>query len=617
MRDRPCLWCCLCSLALGLLACQARAVSVTFDDIIVTVKSEPRGQVEHGYSEHVFTLTNRSTDRGHTVTLAIPQEASGAGYGDYLRSVNRTVRVEPRTTLQVALLHPAFPPLGGSGARVIIDGREQAGGVPVGVPSGPVAMGHYGRFRMPRAYYSALRALDGTHLPVLASQRVGREVDVVNQLGGIAMRHLRGDSTGEVVRSEEPVASWSPRWLSYSRYDAVVLTRDELEGLGRGPADSQAVRTALFQYVEAGGVLLVLDPGPLALPASWQRRQESRNGVQIAPGGFGLCFQIDRGALDNEQEGAWSDIRQAWYQTGVPYRSERSVMDANRALPIVEDLGLPLGELFLLLLVFTLVIGPCNILLLARWKRRIWLLWTVPLISLLTCTAVFGYMVIVEGWQGRARVTAFTLLDEAEQRATTLGRSACYSPLTPGDGLHFGQDTLVTVQGADASDTSTACDLDWTRDQHLVRGWVSARVPAHFQLCRCEVKRLERLPVTREADGSLHVTNQLGAAIRSLWLADDKGHIHTASGVGAGQRAALTLTNKTVNADNGREVHRRLYVNTEWAGLGALATGKPGDYLLPRTYLAVLESSPFLGPGLAGAVVRPTDSYVLGLMAEE
>ena len=39
--------------------------------------------------------------------------------------------------------------------------------------------------------------------------------------------------------------------------------------------------------------------------------------------------------------------------------------------------------------------------------------------------------------------------------------------------------------------------------------------------------------------------------------------------------------------------------------------------LRPGTYLAVLESSPFLEPGLAGAAIRQTDSYVLGLMADE
>jgi hypothetical protein len=83
-----------------------------------------------------------------------------------------------------------------------------------------------------------------------------------------------------------------------------------------------------------------------------------------------------------------------------------------------------------------------------------------------------------------------------------------------------------------------------------------------------------------------------------------------------GQRAALTPTGKTARSAT-RDDLRQLYVSTEWAALGDLASKTPEKYLAPRTYLAVLESSPFLEPSLAGAVVRPTASYVLGLMAEE
>ncbi len=429
-------------------------------------------------------------------------------------------------------------------------------------------------------------------------------------------------------RAEEPVGNWSPRWLGYSRYDAVVLMEADLEGLERGPADSQAVRTALWQYVEAGGTLLVLgdgkdgaegpQPRPLALPANWKSLPEPRNGVRVCHGGFGLCLHVPNRDTGKWNPDTWREVTAGWSRTAGPSRSLPSVQDANQDLPIIDDLGLPVRGLFVLLLLFTVAIGPCNLWLLARWKRRIWLLWTVPALSLFTCAVVFGYMIVAEGWQGRTRVLAFTLLDESSQRAVTLGRSASYSPLTPGDGLHFSQDTEVTTLGMEGSGGSVAlCEIDWTRDQHLRRGWMSARVPAHFQLRRSEVKRLERLPVTREADGSpKEVTNQLGASIRKLYLADDKGRIFTAEAIGVGERAALNTTRMSVAGKNPLESRRQLYASNEWASLGRPA-GHPLKCLGPRTYLAVLESSPFLEPGLAGAVVRPTDSYVLGLLAEE
>src|SRR5205823_12860439 len=93
------------------------------------------------------------------------------------------------------------------------------------------------------------------------------------------------------------------------------------------------------------------------------------------------------------------------------------------------------------------VIGPVNISLLSRWKRRIWLLWTVPLLSGFTVLAVFGYMLLSEGWSRHLRIETITVLDESTLRAATVGWTAFYSPVTPGDGLHFSYDTEVTLQG--------------------------------------------------------------------------------------------------------------------------------------------------------------------------
>jgi hypothetical protein len=616
-------------LGLALLSGPAQAATV-FGDIIINVKSEPRGSPAHGYLEYVFLLSNQSTERAHTVTLVLPYEASWVGRTDHIRAVSRTVRVEPRTMLQVALLHPDYPPVFGSGLRVRIDGREQEEMVPVSIGrgSGMKGGGYYGVRGGPRIFSPTGTPVSNTL--ILVSQRVGERFQVtspsISMTGwepGKGMPLMFRLPRADVVRAEEPVNSWSPRWLSYSHYDGVVLTRDELEALARGPADSQAIRTALLQYVEAGGTLLVVggsgaETPPLTLPASWKRNHESRNGLRTSYGGFGLCLQIDNRDTSTWDISTASEISNAWARTAAPYLAQHDLLSANNALPIVEDVGLPVRSLFVLMLLFTLVIGPCNIWLLARWKRRIWLLWTAPLISLVTCTAVFGCMIFAEGWQGRTRVAAFTVLDETEQRATTLGHSASYSPLTPGDGLHFSPDTEVTVLGSQGPFSSqSACDLDWTKDQHLQRGWIAARVPAHFQLRRSDTKRLERLVVSREKDGSLQITNQLGAAIRKLWLADEKGRLYTGDAVQVGQTGTLKPTATSLPAAGSKGALRGLYEVAEWAGLGQTAAAAPNNYLTRRSYLAVIESSPFMESGLGGAVVRPTASYVLGLMAEE
>ena len=114
----------------------------------------------------------------------------------------------------------------------------------------------------------------------------------------------------------------------------------------------------------------------------------------------------------------------------------------------------------------------------------------------------------------------------------------------------------MAVLGLDGQSGSVVCDIDWSRDQHLRRGWMSARIPAHFRLRRGEARRLERLPLSRDNDGSVHVTNQLGASIKKLWLVDDKGTLYTAEDVTVGQRAALSPTGKVIAGNARLALHR-------------------------------------------------------------
>ena len=178
--------------------------------------------------------------------------------------------------------------------------------------------------------------------------------------------------------------------------------------------------------------------------------------------------------------------------------------------------------------------------LLSQWKRRIWLLWTVPAVSSLTCLAVFGYMVDRRGLEGHARVAGAHVLDEIEQRATTLGRTAFYSPLTPGDGLRFSDDTEVHVRAA--TTTHAACDdacctIDWTDEPAPVRGWVTARVPAHFALRKSEPHRERRRRCIARAT-ALVLVNAPGRRHQSLDAGRREGRaLHAARRRGRGEEA--------------------------------------------------------------------------------
>lgn len=416
-----------------------------------------------------------------------------------------------------------------------------------------------------------------------------------------------------------PVTRWTTSWLGLSSYDGIVLTADELRAM---PASAQA---ALWQYVECGGALLVV--GKASVPPSWRRESGASSGLARYQVGFGVCLVSPRNDYERWEDRKWAEVLTSWDETASPWRKLRSQVEANMEFPVIAHLGVPVIGLFLLMILFSIVIGPINILLLSRRQRRIWLLWTVPAIALSTCLTVFGYMVLAEGWRGQRHTETLTILDQGSHRAATLGWTAFYSPLTPSDGLHFSLDTELTLQCGDnrgpyyygyrRRESGSSCSLNWSSDQHLSSGWVTARVPSHFMVRKSAVQR-ERVTIARDKDGSLSAVNGLGAAITSFWYADDRGLLYRATEtIPAGGRAALTLAPAPGKGRPASHQSWRSLYRDDWMGISRkLGVPTPAEFLQPRTYLADLEGAPFLEEGLVNARALDCHSRVLGLLNE-
>jgi hypothetical protein len=692
----------------------------TYGDIAVSVETEPRNDSLHGYVEFVFTVANRSRDRGHHVTLTLPHsEWAGRGWGDQIRWVSRTVKVGPESTARVALLVPHFPPpCNGEGLRVAIDGRKEEEPVRMGLVSGGSramgrSMGGPGggggveplvlvspKVAAIKDFFSGISpniarlvhiagggiapprgmgmaggppggmgpgGLGGPGMGGPAEPLIGPEagfvpggapVGVPRPPGGAPRPGkkvlpppeglARFDLLTHVATSDVPVSSWMTTWLGYSRYDGVVVTGEELA------AAPEEVRAALWQYAETGGSLLVL--GTANVPESWKKRREDKAGMAVYQTGLGtalVCGEAGYGEWPLER---WSVLAEAWAAAASnSWHQIGTAGDANRLLRVVDDVGIPVGGLFTLMILFSVAIGPLNLWLLARKGKRLWLLWTVPSISFATCLAVFGFMLLVEGWQGHLRTEGITILDENAQRATSLSLTGFYAPLTPGDGLHFSVDSEVIWQKGEtmryySRGGGSSCTVDWSQDQHFASGWVSARVPSHFKLRKSEVRR-ERLTVRRRPDGSLAAVNGLGAPVLQLWLADDKGQVHTAEEVPAGAEVTLRLRADLPAARQNSPPLRELTQVSNWltpssspdppssgrsatkmtravktggfpspapppvsAGLGV--EKNPTRFLSPRSYIAILDGAPFFEEALRNARTRKGKNIVIGILKE-
>ena len=519
-------------------------------DITITPGVSPSGNSDHGYAEYRVSVSNHSPDKMHVVTLVLPDESFNID-PNRIRDITRSVVVGPAATAHVSLFQPPVP-LHGNDLAVAIDGRLQREAIPLSLGNHAPDTSHS------FASHFVLGAMGSISLPLSLQVLVSRNVDtsefhthvetlvktiptmsgfsvLTSTSGSVVTSSTTSSSTGsasyELIDLGFPVSAWSTNWLGFSRYDGVVVTNQDIQQM---PSD---VQSALWEYVECGGALLVL--GGNNLPDNWASGVEisdksvSMSANRVGFGEFFISAEMDTTSLNQTQ---WRQIVHSWMKTATPWQAQLSVAEANSRFPVVDDFGVPVRGLFLLMLVFAIVIGPVNLIVLSRKRRRIWMLWTVPVISLTTCFAVFLYATFAEGWNRYIRTEGLTILDQRVNRATSIGVTAFYSALTPGDGLHFGYETELTSQTFAA--TPLPRTVDWTHDQHLGRGWIAARVPAHFKVRKTEVRR-ERITVRRGEDARLSIVNGLGAEIDQFWLADTDGTIYFGRSISAGSEAEL------------------------------------------------------------------------------
>jgi hypothetical protein len=423
-----------------------------------------------------------------------------------------------------------------------------------------------------------------------------------------------GEMSPVVIRAEIEASAWSEQWLAFTPFEAVLIMRADYAAM---PPATQA---ALWNWVNAGGNLVVL--GDIPVPAPWNRAPITRHeGTREFMVGFGHCVLLDKASTASLTSAQVRYLRELGRSSALPWQSTGDENAANAAFPVVENLQIPVRGLVALMLLFILVVGPLNIYLLSRMNKRVWMLWTIPAVSAVTCLLVFAWSLLSEGVTPIVRTEGFTLLDQVAHRATTLGTTAFYSPLTPGGGLRFGHETEATLLGQDRLHShgrgggGAPVEVDWTQSQHFARGWVTARVPAHFQLRKSETRR-ERLQLERSG-GQLLAVNGLGANIQSLWLLDTNGVLFKAENIAAGQKIALNPGGPHAGEAAAAQALNELYRAGQWDASrpGVLAT--PEVMLRRGTYFATLAEQPFIEPALGKKAAARTKAIVYGVLAPE
>ncbi len=579
----------------------ARVGDLTIAAVVHGLRQSPRGGPAnldtHGYVEYAFTIENGSETQSHQVTVIVPSQRYGRrGMGHYLQELRKSVEVLAGATAHISVFQPDLLIPHDDVADIEIDGRLSDKRVPMqlvaerGTRTG--AGMYYG-------FGSSMPALPGVSI-LAPSNDAQRLQNHLNKPAGAAFSIA-------LQAGANDVAAWSSHWLGYTSFDGVVLEGAQLQA---APAE---VQTALTQFVECGGSLLVF--GAYKPPDAWQRtKSEPFKGFTRYNPGFGTCL-VGAPPIERWTNDDWKLVRDMWLDASRAWRQIVSPTEANVALPIVDDPGIPVRGLFIVMVGFVVLIGPVNVYWLGRARRRIWLLWTVPIFAVLTCVLLVGYMLLSEGWHGHVRTTCITVLDENSQRASTIGWLGYYCPTTPIGGLHFNLETELSphlnFRGARPSNLRQPHWIDWTRDEHLTDGWITAKVPAHFLIRRAD-KRPERLSLRGEGEG-MQIVNGLGARLTKVWLARKDGGIVTCEGLEPGASAALQPTALKANGD---ELVLSEVFAGPWLHEATELASNPAEYLRPGCYIAVLDDAPFVDLGLQQTQSRKLRTIVYGILKE-
>jgi hypothetical protein len=391
-----------------------------------------------------------------------------------------------------------------------------------------------------------------------------------------------------LTRAEIPVEQWPSSWLGLSRFDGIAMSEAEL---AQSPP---AVRDAISRWTSAGGSLLLTESHASA-------ECQAAGTMFLCDEGFGQVFRAPM-KIDQLGDEDLEILVRSWRESSIP--SQTNLAEYNPAMRVAPGATVPIGGLYLNLVVFAIVAGPVTLIILARKRKQILIFVVVPALALASSIAMVVYSFAHEGFIRTMRLESLTYLDQRAARATTIGWLGYYSTTTPRDGLQFDADTELEPRNTRGLDNNVS--IDWSNGQTL-HGWVRSRVTTHLLFRKSEPRR-ERIEL-RHRNGGVFAVNGLGAPVARLWIEDRNGVTYYAANIPAGAEARVT---PAAAPDTPLQL-RSLYAGS-WFDISQQGAA---NRLLPGSYLAQLSSTLFVESGLRKPREKKIRSSVFGIMRRD
>ncbi len=386
-------------------------------------------------------------------------------------------------------------------------------------------------------------------------------------------------------------------WLGFTSVRAVLIGPTEWGALN----DSQ--REALLTWTASGGTLLLVDGDPrvlLSLPAPTPGEPDR----PVRDYFFGRIHALTSASIEATglpgAVAAAEKVRDVYWGLPANGTFDWGVIEGRGFRLMIPGIdGVPARTYLLILVLFSLLIGPVNYWWLRRTRQQVLVVVTAPVISALFILLLGGYALAGEGLGVHGRAVTFTMLDQVRRQASTRASASLYAAgMTPSAGLRFAPDTAVFPIGETGTGMRGRLTLDLTDAQRYSAGVLQARSPTNLEVIESRTAR-QRLNFSQGPDG-LTVVNGLDAGVRSLIYRLGDQTYRLTDPLPSGGRGVLTIA--------GHEARLAMP-----AGLALPSKFVPLIENQPSgSYLALLERSPFWDPGVPDLAEQGSVHLVLG-----
>jgi hypothetical protein len=571
----------------GVAAAQSGMVELSDLGLRASVESPWPDDLSRGYRPVLIDVENESgVDR--TVKL----ELSWEGWRSDHRAT-RWVEVPAGTRRGTELFLPAFDRLWGGAYRI----EMTAGGQDDEVYLSGAGGGYTG---------------NSIQTVLLLSERdpPAKELDAWTQALASEEFDTGGQKTYDVSLAAVLPGDAPARFEAYTSIDLVVVDT-------AGGASARALEPVL-SWARLGGTLAFLGPDAervaRALPdvAAWM---EPRFQLTVD----GEVYALAHGLLLIGEE--------AELFAGLDRETVRWALDEHptyvpdledppgfvRTLPIPGLRDLPYRLFILFLVLFAVVIGPVNFLLVKATGRPAWLLLTIPCLSGLAALLILAYGIFYQGIELKEASETFTVLDQREHRADTVALRSFFAGLAPTDGLRPGQATACFPLTERNTGETHLYRVDLTQGSLLTGEFLPVRREA-TQIVLSERAARTRLVFERDGE-AIRCENALEVPLERLCLRGADGWYYgwnTAGDEGAREPAAAPGASVRLERLEDRPELK------SWMPAPSGGRDLGWGYGLPRaTYVAILSANPFAdGCGLVPDQAAG-DHVVIGVLERE